>query len=699
MNALALWVHTPVAQAVGWALIHFLWEGAALAAVLAAALVVLRPSSARARYAAACFTLLAMPLAFAITLVVLLPGHNLEAVTAVRLPNHVARISALPPFQPAPAPRTFRDFLPWLAPCWFLGVAFFYARGLAAWLAARRLRSRGICASPPAWQDRLAQLCDRMRLWRPVRLLESCFTDAPVLVGYLRPVILMPLGCLANLPAGQIECILIHELAHIRRHDYLVNLLQGFAEGLLFYHPAVWWASRVAREERENCCDDCVVEITGDARVYAATLAALEHRRALALEAAVAATGGNLMKRIRRLLTSPPPAQPSATPVFAAGLLLITCAAALAAWPAKPPARQSIPPVALEARLLESQTVEPQSSPLPNALRIRLTDRDRAGFLPFQVEPRAFMPQDSAGPMTDKERQAKQKQLRNELATPYRKWLNEDVAYIITDAERSAFLGLQTDEEREHFIEQFWLRRDPTPGTPENEFREEHYRRIAYANQHFASRIPGWKTDRGRIYITYGPPDEIEDHSSGGSYQRPASQGGGTTSTFPFQQWRYRFIEGIGTNIIIEFVDPTMTGEFRMTMDPSEKQAPLAVKGLAPLEQMGTAAARPAKTFRSDQDRRITIVTGGGSPSGNTGSRLNTLVITPDPMAGRFHITAEVTTSGGQTVQVVAQNVLAEISGPFVEWLELPVGSYILRATITDPNGVSKSSETRFTVD
>ena len=148
---------------------------------------------------------------------------------------------------------------------------------------------------------------------------------------------------------------------------------------------------------------------------------------------------------------------------------------------------------------------------------------------------------------------------------------------------------LNNDEEREQFIEQFWLRRDPTPDTEENEFKEEHYRRIAYANEHFASGIPGWKTDRGRIYITFGPPDEIEDHSSGGFYERPPEEGGGETSTFPFQQWRYRYIEGIGNNIIIEFVDPTMSGEFRMTSDPSEKDALLYVPGagLTMMEQMG----------------------------------------------------------------------------------------------------------------
>jgi GWxTD domain-containing protein len=195
----------------------------------------------------------------------------------------------------------------------------------------------------------------------------------------------------------------------------------------------------------------------------------------------------------------------------------------------------------------------------------------------------------NARPMTEKQRKAKEKKAREELATPYKKWLNEDVAYIITDEERAAFKQANNDEEREQFIEQFWLRRDPTPDTEENEFKEEHYRRIAYANEHYASGIPGWKTDRGRIYITFGPPDEIEDHSSGGFYERPPEEGGGETSTFPFQQWRYRYIDGIGNNIIIEFVDPTMSGEFRMTSDPSEKDALLYVPGagLTMMEQMG----------------------------------------------------------------------------------------------------------------
>jgi GWxTD domain-containing protein len=197
-----------------------------------------------------------------------------------------------------------------------------------------------------------------------------------------------------------------------------------------------------------------------------------------------------------------------------------------------------------------------------------------------------------AKPLSEKEQRKREEKLRKELEGPYRKWLNEDVTYIITDEERAAFKRLSTDDEREQFIEQFWLRRDPSPDSAENEYKEEHYRRIAYSNERFASGIPGWKTDRGRMYIMYGPADEVESHPSGGSYERPFEEGGGTTSTYPFEIWRYRYIEDVGTDVLIEFVDPTMTGEYRMTMDPSEKDALLYVPnaGLTMMEQMGLSS-------------------------------------------------------------------------------------------------------------
>jgi GWxTD domain-containing protein len=212
-----------------------------------------------------------------------------------------------------------------------------------------------------------------------------------------------------------------------------------------------------------------------------------------------------------------------------------------------------------------------------------------------------------AKPLSEKDKRKQEEKLRKELLGPYRKWLTEDVGYIITDEERQAFKRLETDDERQSFIENFWLRRDPTPDSAENEFKEEHYRRIAYANERYASGIPGWKADRGRIYITFGPPAEIESHPSGGSYQRPYEEGGGQTSTYPFEIWRYRYIEGIGNDVMIEFVDKSMTGEYRMTMDPSEKDALLMVPGagLTMMEEMGLASK--ADRFNRTDGTRLGI--------------------------------------------------------------------------------------------
>jgi GWxTD domain-containing protein len=194
-------------------------------------------------------------------------------------------------------------------------------------------------------------------------------------------------------------------------------------------------------------------------------------------------------------------------------------------------------------------------------------------------------------PVNEKSRKKNERALKQELSKPYKKWLDEDVVYIITEEERAAFKQLSNDEERDNFIEAFWQRRDPTPDTEENEYKEEHYQRIAYANEHFAAGVPGWKTDRGRIYIVFGKADEVESHPSGGTYERPMDEGGGETSTFPFEQWRYRYLEGIGQEVIIEFVDSCMCGEYHMTMDRSEKDALLMTPnaGLTMYEQMGMA--------------------------------------------------------------------------------------------------------------
>ncbi|MFQ5738300.1 MAG: GWxTD domain-containing protein [Acidobacteriota bacterium] len=183
-----------------------------------------------------------------------------------------------------------------------------------------------------------------------------------------------------------------------------------------------------------------------------------------------------------------------------------------------------------------------------------------------------------------KHEKARQSAQQEEGVDYFRKWLTQDVVYIISDEEKEVFKKLTTVEEKENFVEQFWFRRDPDPRTAANEAKEEHYRRVAYVNEKFGSGVPGWKTDRGRIYITFGPPDIIEDHPSGGWYYRPANEGGGATSTYPFQIWTYNYIEGVGDQIEIQFADPSWAGEYRMALEPSEKDALLHVGFMGPTD-------------------------------------------------------------------------------------------------------------------
>jgi GWxTD domain-containing protein len=245
-------------------------------------------------------------------------------------------------------------------------------------------------------------------------------------------------------------------------------------------------------------------------------------------------------------------------------------------------------------------------------------------------------------PVSEKQKKENAKALKQELSKTYKKWLDEDVVYIISDEERKTFKQLTNDEERDQFIESFWQRRDPTPDTEENEFKEEHYRRIEYANEHFAAGIPGWKSDRGQIYIKFGPADEIEGHDSGGTYDRPPEEGGGTTSTFPFEDWRYRYIEGIGQEVIIEFVDTCMCGEFHMTMDRSEKDALLETPngGETLYEQMGLQSK--ANRFNSGGLERLGSGPGNAANASKEFDRLSQFAKLSAPVAVKFKDLEEV---------------------------------------------------------
>src|ERR1700730_1597239 len=250
--------------------------------------------------------------------------------------------------------------------------------------------------------------------------------------------------------------------------------------------------------------------------------------------------------------------------------------------------------------------------------------------------------------LTKEQRKVQKQKARKtlkELDSQYRQWLNEDVIYIISPEERNAFLQLDTNEEREQFIEQFWLRRSSNPDLPDNDFKEEHYRRIAYANEHYASGIPGWKTDRGRMYIMWGPADEIDSHPSGGTYDRPMEEGGGSTSTYPWETWRYRYMEGIGENVIWEFVDPSGSGEYRLTMDPSEKDALLHVPGagLSLMESMGMASK--ADRFTRSDGTNLPKSMGGEPASMNEFNRLELYAKVNKPPEVKFKDLEAVVTS------------------------------------------------------
>jgi uncharacterized protein (TIGR03435 family) len=314
MNSIAILSSQPWVERLGWTLLHFLWQGLLCAAVYAGTRRWMARSTPNARYLAACLTMAAMLATPLATFLCLGPPPELAPP-----PDATARALHLPPrpvgvavFLPSfalnrPAGARISQAAPWIVTIWLLGAAVFLLRLAGGWWMTARMRSRHIRQAPPEWQQTVARLCARMSLTRPVRLLVSVRLDVPIVVGWIRPVVLVPLGALASLPPEHIEALLLHELAHIRRHDYLVNVLQSVAEALLFYHPAVWWVSGHIRTEREVCCDDLAVGATGDAVTYAIALTTLEACRPAHAQGALAANGGRLTSRIARLLGQAPP--------------------------------------------------------------------------------------------------------------------------------------------------------------------------------------------------------------------------------------------------------------------------------------------------------------------------------------------------------------------------------------------------------
>jgi uncharacterized protein (TIGR03435 family) len=318
MNAMQVLSSQPWVERLGWTLVHFLWQGLSIAVLYTAARRgVVRRSNPNARYVLACVALTGMMAAPLLTWGLMRPSDaNPDAAYRIRGSPPAASIDvATTPATTLPASvrATVADMQPaqvlsWVVMVWLAGAVVFWVRLAGGWTVAARMRSMLVRRAPPEWQETLRKLGSRIGLSRPVQLLVSALVQVPTVVGWLRPVILVPVGALSGLPAEHLEALLLHELAHIRRHDYLVNILQSVAEALLFYHPAVWWVSGHIRAERELCCDDMVVSVSGDPLMYARALAQLESHRPAHLGAALAANGRSLADRIARLLGQSRPA-------------------------------------------------------------------------------------------------------------------------------------------------------------------------------------------------------------------------------------------------------------------------------------------------------------------------------------------------------------------------------------------------------
>ena len=329
MNAIETLLDKPIFQALGWTLIHFIWQGALIAILYVSVSVLLRRFTANVRYAAACTAMLLMLVAPAATMLAISSGpDNAPAGPQTAEPALVAKTAEAvvesradqlmsatrSEIEPVPASQQnwVKDRLPrsmpWLLALWFAGVFFLSLRFAGGLVMVQRLKRIETSANVQLWQQSLALLSHRLRVSRPVRLCESALVEVPTVIGWLRPVILLPASALTGLSAEQLEALLAHELAHIRRYDYLINLLQTTIETLFFYHPAVWWVSAQVRQEREHCCDDLAVAACGDVLTYARALTALEQLRGSEPQLAVAASGGSLLVRIQRLLRGRAPA-------------------------------------------------------------------------------------------------------------------------------------------------------------------------------------------------------------------------------------------------------------------------------------------------------------------------------------------------------------------------------------------------------
>jgi GWxTD domain-containing protein len=382
---------------------------------------------------------------------------------------------------------------------------------------------------------------------RRVRFHESGRISVPMTVGYFTPAVLLPMGW-RTWDRVKLQAVIAHEEAHIRRADWAIGLIAGLNCCVFWFHPLAWWLKKELASLAEFACDDTVLRQAGDCRQYAQTLleitAAMRSVQGRVIAASMVKES-NVQKRLNRILDESRSISANFGRRGWVVLLLGSLPVAYFAW-------------AVQLAPAQIQVKPQPSKPPANAPRVKLAQAQGGPAAPAQP-PAPTRPPAQAQQNVPAQPPVTPAAIPESQFDRWQRWANGEVTYIISDAERIAFRRLQTDDEREMFIKQFWLRRDPTPGTEENEMKEEHYRRIAFANDRFSAGIPGWKTDRGAVYIKYGPPDALDTH-------------GATPEAYPYEIWHYRNISGFGANADFEFVDPTMTGRYHLTLDPTEKE-------------------------------------------------------------------------------------------------------------------------------
>jgi GWxTD domain-containing protein len=482
-------------------LANHLWQTTLFAALVAVLVACLRQNAARIRFCLWFAASLKFLLPFSVLVTIgteLASSFDTPSVVPVNLSVIFESIGR--PFAATVPEETSRWPLV-ISGLWLAGSLAFAARACRQWLyIAGTVHRAHFLSEGPAFVA-LRQSERLLHMQKRLPIVVSSAAMEPGLFGILRPALVLPCGLEARLTAVQLETIMTHELCHLRRRDNLWAAVHTAVQSIFWFHPLVWWLTSRLVDARERACDEAVLETNGEAQAYAeAMITICKHYMSAPLKFVSGVTGSMLERRIETIMTYKFMTKLDMRRkllLLAATVLTIAGPVLLGIFEAQPI------PVATAARLFSSPATA--QAAIPNV---------------------------------------------------FQKWLNEDVVYIISEEERQAFENLQFDEEREHFIENFWLRRDPTPGTPENEFKVEHFERIAYANRRFGWSQPGWTTDRGRILILLGRPDEIESHPRGNS--------DGNRPAYPYETWGYQSVEGLGNNVSFTFIDSEGTGEYRL---------------------------------------------------------------------------------------------------------------------------------------